>query len=176
MPEPPLSTPLHRNLELKVRRTDLDAARSAVQRLGARPAGVEHQTDTYFQVPTGRLKLRAIAGQSAVLIWYERPDRPEPRLSGYHLVPVPDAPLLKGLLTAALGLRGEVRKRREILLWHNVRIHLDQVDGLDAFVEFEAVLTPGEEEAAARERLRQLTETLSIDPSTHVASSYIDLL
>jgi len=33
-----------------------------------------------------------------------------------------------------------VSKRREIYLWHNVRIHLDAVTGLGSFVEFEAVL------------------------------------
>jgi adenylate cyclase class IV len=32
-----------------------------------------------------------------------------------------------------------VSKRREIYLWHNVRIHPDAVTGLGSFVEFEAV-------------------------------------
>jgi adenylate cyclase class IV len=165
-----------KNLELKAQCADLDAARVAAQRLGARPAGVELQTDTFFRVPIGRLKLRAITGRCAVLIWYDRPNRTEARLSSYYLVPVPDGDLLKALLAAALGVRGEVRKRREILRWHNVRIHLDRVDGLGTFVEFEAVLSPGEEEATGHERLGRLCDALSILPSAHIAASYSDLL
>ena len=53
---------------------------------------------------------------------------------------MPDAGALKTALVAALGIRGVVHKRREIYLWHNVRIHLDEVAGLGALVEFEAVL------------------------------------
>ncbi|MGK3856667.1 class IV adenylate cyclase, partial [Enterococcus faecium] len=82
----------------------------------------------------GRLKLREIDGQAAVLIWYDRPDHDAARLSKYHLVPVADPAALKAALTDALGVRGEVRKRREIYLWHNVRIHLDEVAGLGSFL------------------------------------------
>jgi adenylate cyclase, class 2 len=164
------------NLELKARHADLTAARAAAFLLGARPAGVEEQTDTYFRVPNGRLKLREIAGQPAVLIFYERPDEHSARLSGYLLVPVPDPALLKGALTAALGIRGVVHKRREILLWHNVRIHLDEVADLGTFVEFEAVLGKGAEESVAATRLEELGSALKIQAADHVAASYADLL
>ena len=165
-----------RNLELKARYPDLAAARAVVGRLGARSAGVELQTDTYFPVPHGRLKLREIQGQAAVLIWYDRPDLSEARLSAYHLVPVADAAVLKAALTAALGIRGAVHKRREIYLWHNVRIHLDEVARLGTFIEFEAVLSSDEDEAQAPGRLARLCQELAITPAQHVASSYAELL
>ena len=145
-----------RNVELKARCADLAAARGVVQQLGARAAGVEVQADTYFRVGHGRLKLREIEGQSAVLIWYARPDADQARISSYYLVPVPEPEALKAALAAALGVRGEVRKRRTIYLWHNVRIHLDKVAGLGNFVEFEAVLGADDDEATAHAHLRQL--------------------
>ena len=74
------------------------------------------------------MKLREIEGQPAQLIWYVRPDEQAPKASDYLVVPVADAPLLKSALTAAFGVGGVVDKRREIFLWHNVRIHLDEVE------------------------------------------------
>jgi predicted adenylyl cyclase CyaB len=79
-------------------------------------------------------------------------------------------------LTSALGVRGVVRKRREIYLWHNVRVHLDEVDGLGTFVEFEAVLSEDEDEATARQRLEHLSGLLAVTSADHLAVAYADLL
>src|SRR5438046_3449290 len=100
-----------RNLEHKFRCDDLAAVRAALPALAPRAAGVQVQTDTFFRARAGRLKLREIEGQPAVLIWYDRTDAAAAKLSTYHLVPVGDAALLRTALTAALGVRGVVRKR-----------------------------------------------------------------
>jgi adenylate cyclase class IV len=165
----------HQNLEMKFRCPALEAARSAVLQLVGRPL-LERQTDTFFRVPYGRLKLREIYGQPAVLIWYDRPNQTEARISSYHLMPMPDPVALKAALTAALGVRGVVRKRREIYLWHNVRIHLDEVADLGTFIEFEAVLSKGEDESTAQERLGFLCRLLDISAADHVGVAYADLL
>jgi adenylate cyclase, class 2 len=167
-------TVLRRNLERKARCADLQAAAVALHRLGARYEDMLEQTDVYFRVPHGRLKLRTTTGQSAVLIWYERPDDPSASWSQYHLVPVSDPVALRAALAAALGERGEVRKRRALWLWHNVRIHLDDVAGLGTFIEFEAVMTAGEEDATAQARLEQLAAALGLRPDDDVAESYGD--
>jgi predicted adenylyl cyclase CyaB len=165
-----------RNLELKARCPDLARAQSAALALGARPFAHESQVDTYFQVPHGRLKLRQITGQRANLIAYQRPDLTAVRLSQYHLVPIDDASSLHAALAAALGVRGSVSKQREILLWHNIRIHLDRVDQLGSFVEFEAVLAEADDPGLARSRLAILCEKLAVDPADQLATSYADLL
>ena len=174
MPDP-LSS-LHRNLERKARCADLSAAAAVVERLGARRDGVLEQTDVYFRVPHGRLKLRTTEGQPAVLIWYERPNETHARWSRYYLVPISDPLTLRSALSAALGERGEVRKRRTLWLWHNVRIHLDEVAGLDTFVEFEAVMSVNEDETTAHARLSELAAALGLTPADDVAGSYADLL
>jgi adenylate cyclase, class 2 len=167
---------VRRNLELKARHPNLTAARELVQELGAVPAGVELQTDTYFFARQGRLKLREIQRQSATLIWYDRADQPAARICRYQLVPVPEPGLLKPVLAAAFGLRGEVCKRREVFLWHNIRIHLDEVAGLGTFVEFEAVLSPGDDEATAQNRLNHLSNLLGISAGDIQAQSNAELL
>jgi adenylate cyclase class 2 len=174
-----MSTP-GRNIEIKARCGDLDAARAAAQSLGAEPAGTVNQLDTYFRVPNGRLKLREINGERAELIWYVRPDHADARASDYSIVPVtPDAVgSLKRTLATALTVRGEVRKRRELWLWHNVRIHLDTVEHLGTFIEYEAVIGSGEggDERTAHERLRQLSEVMNVRDEDRLAQSYSDLL
>jgi predicted adenylyl cyclase CyaB len=165
-----------RNLELKARYADLDAAAALLRDLGARDTGVELQLDTYFRVPAGRLKLREIDGQETVLIGYMRPDEGGARTSNYQLVPVDDAAAMKAVLTDTLGVRGVVAKRRHIWLWQNVRIHLDDVTGLGTFVEFEAVITSPADEAAAPAQLDRLAHLLAINPDDRIAPSYADLL
>jgi adenylate cyclase class IV len=129
----------------------------------------------YFAVANGRLKLRETEGEPAVLIWYSRPNQVESRTSRYHLVPAPDPLLLKDALSAAQGIRTVVAKRRELYLYHNVRIHLDEVESLGSFLEFEAVLEPGESEEEGHRLLAELRQHFRIEDEALIADSYVDL-
>ncbi len=167
------------NLELKARVPDLASAREAALELGAVPSAVEQQRDTFFNARYGRLKLREIAGEPAYLIGYRRPDEQAARISEYTLVPVPNPQALKHALSQTLGIWLVVAKRREILLWDHVRIHLDTVEQLGTFVEFEAVLS-GPHGNPDRElgdrRLHALREVMAITDRDCVAVAYADLL
>lgn len=171
-----MDSPTRGNIELKARYADHDFARRSVAALGARPAGVERQVDTYFAVPHGRLKLRVIDDHQATLIWYRRPDQAVARQCDYQLVPVADAAGLRAALAGAVGLRGEVVKRREIHLWDNVRIHLDEVAGLGRFIEFEAVLSLGVTAETGHRQVAELCRALDLRDDAIVAVGYADLL
>ena len=54
-----------RNLEIKARTADLGSVREVVRGLCGQLPTVKHQTDTYFVVPSGRLKLHEIDGRPA---------------------------------------------------------------------------------------------------------------
>ncbi len=111
---------------------------------------VVRQTDWYFRVPKGRLKLRVVgAKRDGELIAYLRPDRSAARTSEFQLLPTADAAGVRRLLEQMLGVRACVRKRREVWLYRNARIHLDTVDGLGCFVEIEVVVTEGMAQARA---------------------------
>lgn len=165
-----------RNIELKARLEDLDAARKVAETIATERLGTQRQVDTYFHCKHGRLKLREINAQKAELVWYARGDQPGPKASDYQLVRVPDPAKLKAALTAALGIRGVVEKRREIFLHDNVRIHLDDVTGLGRFLEFEAVLGPGIDDAAGRAQLDRLIERFAIAEADLLPGSYGDTL
>jgi adenylate cyclase class 2 len=167
---------MRRNIELKARCADLAAAREAARTLGAAFAGLLEQRDTYFVAPNGRLKLRETAGKSAELIAYARDDAAAVRGSDYQLVSVPDPAALRTALAAALGVRGEVIKRRELWLWQGVRIHLDEVRNLGTFIEFEAVMDPDEPDEAGHLKVATLREALGIRNGDLIGVSYSDLL
>lgn len=167
--------PMSRNIELKARLRSLDEARRVCGELASWHAA-EHQIDTYFVCRHGRLKLRERTGQPAQLVRYARPNGAEPRASDYDLVPVDHAAALKQALAAALGVLVIVEKDREIYLHKNVRIHLDCVDRLGDFFEFEAVLAAGDDEPAAARLVEELAAHLDVAVEDRVAGSYSDLL
>jgi homotetrameric cytidine deaminase len=165
-----------RNVELKAR--DRDPARSLARAraLGAEDRGELRQRDTYFATPRGRLKLREQEPGGAELIAYEREDAATARESRYRIAPVADGPALREALDAALGATVVVDKRRHLLLWHGVRIHLDEVAGLGAFVELEGV-APGDSDLVAEgERVAALRAELGIADEDLVPTGYADLL
>ena len=127
------------NLELKARDADPEATLARCLALGAVEVGVLVQRDTYFAGRDGRLKLREQDGEQPELIAYRRPDSSGASESTYVLAPVADADAMAEALDAGLGATVVVSKQRRLLLWEGVRIHLDDVEGLGSFVEFEAV-------------------------------------
>ncbi len=165
------------NVELKARDPDPDATAARCAALGARDRGVLVQRDTYFAGRHGRLKLREQGGAGDELIAYRRPDATAPAESGYVRAAAADPEALREALDAALGTVVVVAKRRRLFLWENVRIHLDDVDGLGRFVELEAIVAPdGSDLAVARAKLARLRDELAIEDDALVAEGYSDLL
>jgi homotetrameric cytidine deaminase len=169
-----------RNVELKAR--DPDPARS-LQRaleLRAEDKGEITQRDTYFAGARGRLKLREQeTGGSPLwdeLIEYSRDDSTDARTSTYRRVPVADVAALHEALDAAYGTLGTVTKRRRLLLWEGVRIHLDEVEGLGSYLEFEAVAESGSALTAEHEKIERLRAELGVRDANLVATSYLDLI
>jgi adenylate cyclase, class 2 len=125
------------NIEIKARTNkqqqirDILTARSAVFR------GTDKQTDTYFNVLYGRLKLRE-GNIENNLIYYNRRNEAGPKQSEFTLMPVAEPKTLKVMLTESLGVKAVVKKSREIYFIENVKFHIDEVEGLGSFVEIEA--------------------------------------
>jgi homotetrameric cytidine deaminase len=149
-----------RNVELKA--TDPEPARTLERALalGAADHGVIVQRDTYFRVADGRLKLREEEPGEAHLIAYARPDDAAVRVSAYRVVPASEG--TREALAETVGVDVVVEKRRRLLLWETVRIHLDEVSGLGAFVELEAVAEPDSDLSREHAQVAQLREALGI--------------
>ena len=125
------------NVEIKARSNNTAGIRNYLLVNNADFKGVDEQTDTYFNVKNGRLKLRE-GNIENNLIFYERANQAGPKNSHFHLVKVEDAKAMKEILTKSMGVKVVVKKKREIYYISNVKFHIDEVPGLGSFVEIEA--------------------------------------
>jgi adenylate cyclase class 2 len=162
-------------VELKARYEDLGKARALLS--GAERVGTFRQVDTYFSLGDRRLKLRALEGKrEGQLVYYERPDAGGVKESLVLLADLPDAAAVLEILRRTFPVMAEVRKTREIYRLEGVQVHLDTVERLGRFIEFEKVVADDAERAAGRQQLDSLAAYFQIDPDDLMASSYSDLL
>lgn len=165
---------MSQNLELKARIASVSDAVRIAYRLKTQRKGVVRQRDIYYKVSRGRLKLRIINNRSAELIFYNRPNKKGCRYSDYVILPVSNAKRANELCTAAFGQKVVVEKERWLFLYENSRIHLDEVRGLGAFIEFEVLVMHGKRQA--QKLLELLSVEFGIQRTATVAASYSDLL
>ncbi len=163
------------NFEIKARCADPERVRAVLREQQARFVGTDHQVDTYFRVPEGRLKLREGTIENA-LIYYQRPNAAGPKPSDVVLYAVERGAELRTLLTAALGVLVTVDKQREIYYVGNVKFHIDQVQGLGQFVEIEAAGDERTDRDALLRQCREYMQAFGIREAELVAKSYSDLL
>ncbi len=163
------------NLELKAHCRDLKSAATIAARIGAELKWTQRQNDTYFVVLQGKLKLREVEGQPAELIAYHRSQRNEAKVSNYIRYETCEPALLKQILAMSLLQEATVAKQRTLYQWQNVRIHLDQVQGLGSFIEFEAVLSDSEDILLSQERLQFLKTKFAIGTEDLIPVGYYEL-
>lgn len=160
------------NVEIKASIPDLEPIRAKVARLTPVPSQIINQTDTFFVVPRGRLKIREFSNGSGELISYDRADRARPRESVYTRVACQNVRPLLQALSSALQVRGIVAKQRELFLVGRTRVHLDQVESLGSFVEVEVVMEPGEPVEHGHREAHDLLRGLDIPERALVAQAY----
>ena len=165
-----------RNVEIKARVANQGAIRRRAEALADGPAELLVQEDTFFACPEGRLKLRRFGDGNGELIFYRRDDTAGPRESEFFKAPVSDPDALCETLGAALGVLGQVRKRRELHLVGQTRIHLDEVEGLGWFLELEVVLQEDQAPAEGERIANELMAALGITRADLVDVAYVDLI
>jgi predicted adenylyl cyclase CyaB len=164
----------HSIIEFKARCSDLSRIRELLKNRNARFVGEDHQIDTYFRVPDGRLKLREGNIENS-LIFYSRPNQAGPKQSDVTMSSVVAQSDLREVLTKGLGVLVTVDKRREIYFLDNVKIHLDRVEGLGEFVEVEAI-GDSSELAQLRGQCETFLGEFGVAPTDLLDGSYSDLL
>ena len=164
------------NIEFKARVNDIDLYEEKIKNLDAHFIGEDHQVDTYFNVPNGRLKLRQGNIENA-LIHYVRSNIAGSKQSDVLLYQHQPDDTLKDILVTALGIKVVVEKKRRIWFINNVKFHFDEVKDLGYFVEVEAIDKDGSI------GIEQLTEQcnfyktlFSIKNDDFIAESYSDML
>ena len=126
------------NIEFKAKADNIAELEKVLQNYDPVFIGEDHQIDTYFNVQTGRLKLREGNIENA-LIHYEREDFAGAKSSHVLLYQHQPDKILKEILIKTLGIKAVVDKIRKIYFINNVKFHFDTVDGLGTFIEVEAI-------------------------------------
>ena len=165
-----------KNIEIKARYTKTVRIHETLKTIEAEFSRTEIQTDTYYNVENGRLKIREIVSGPSQLVHYFRENKAGPRPSWYEIVRLREVKKVKARLLKEHGLLGIVKKKREIWIWENVRIHLDEVDGLGGFIELEAIVDRKEDVKGDEARVRWLMEKIVIKEKDLIAVSYIDMV
>lgn len=83
---------------------------------------------------------------------------------------------LKLSLQSSMGVKGEVKKTRTLVLHGQTRIHIDRVDGLGDFMELEVCLTPEETPEQGEKIAYEIRELLNIPESDLLTGAYMDML
>lgn len=163
-------------IEIKAHCHNPHAVKAILEAKKAYFKGVDHQIDTYFVVPNGRLKLRQ-GNIEKTLIHYQRDDQAGPKKSAVSLYHPQDDAALKRTLENALEQLVEVDKLRHIYFIDNVKFHVDEVKGLGSFVEIEAIDDKDSDmEAELLKQCRYYMELLKINERDLVENSYSDMI
>jgi adenylate cyclase, class 2 len=167
---------MHINFEFKATHMDIAAAEEKLLQHNPLFIGEDHQIDTYFNVPNGRLKLREGTIEHA-LIFYERTNTAAAKQSNVILYQHQPDISLKSILTKSLGIKTVVDKMRRIYFIENVKFHFDKVEGLGTFVEVEAIDKNGSVGIEKlKEQCRYYQNMLGVRDTDFMAESYSDLL
>ena len=165
-----------KNYEFKVKAGDLNKLEQKLLELNPFFKGVDHQIDTYFNVPSGRLKLRE-GNIENTLIYYERPDIADAKQADIILYKHSPEKSLKDILTKVHGIKTIVDKTRRIYFIENVKFHFDNVKNLGTFVEVEAIDETGQTGIdELKKQCHIYFSFFGIKAADYISKSYSDLV
>jgi adenylate cyclase class 2 len=162
------------NVEFKAELRDPGLARSICRALGAQQVADLEQVDTYYRLADARLKKRETTGEPTEWILYDRPNQVGSKISTFHIYSEDEASERFGEVPRRPWV--VVRKHRELWMHDQVRIHIDDVEGLGSYLEFEALICARQKKEDAEEAVLSLRKQLGPAIGEQVAVSYSDLL
>jgi predicted adenylyl cyclase CyaB len=138
--------------------------------------GVDAQMDTYFKIPSGRLKLREGNIENS-LIYYDRENKKDAKKSDVTLYKPTEVASLKAVLLAALPTLIVVEKKREIYFIDHIKFHIDTLSALGSFIEIEVIdANDAMDISEMKEQCQWYMELLDIQKEDLMENSYSDML
>lgn len=110
------------------------------------------------------------------MVQYSRPDVTGPKLSQFNIIEVDEPELLHKILEASVGVLGEVKKKRYLFLHDQTRVHLDNVEELGQFLEFEVCLRPEQTVEEGTAIANKMMDIFEIGKDDLLAGAYLDEL
>ncbi len=165
-------------IEIKTAYTPLEDALQLLLEHGAYLHGIDTQTDIYYEVPQGRLKIRE-GNIEHNLIFYNRIEEKDTlKESAVELVAITDENKnIIEVLKKVLQQKVVIKKTRKILFIDYVKFHLDDVDGLGRFLEIEAISNDGSmDKESLVNACEYYMKLLQIKHTDIITSSYSDMI
>ncbi len=160
------------NLELKVPVHSFRKIKKILIGLKAKYEGLLNQKDVYYKNSRGLLKLRIQNGRQSI-IYYDRDETSKNRWSNYEYL-VLSGGNAESFFKKIFNVTAVVEKKRQLFLYDNTRIHLDEVKGLGKFIELETLVINGK--ADAKRRFDNTVKILGLDARSQIKKSYGDLI
>jgi predicted adenylyl cyclase CyaB len=161
-----------RNLELKIKLKSFNDVQSCLKAANIWQEEILRQQDTYYKWSKGLLKLRSVNGRYE-LIKYSRDEVNRERWSDYFILNITSTDA-EGFLDDILEVEAVVKKTRQLFLYKNTRIHLDDVFSLGLFLELETVVN--ESLDMAKNEFEEVVKILNLDISQQIKGSYRNLI
>lgn len=166
----------HINFEFKATTKDIGALEKKLLQLNPNFIGEDKQTDTYFNVTKGRLKLREGNIENS-LIYYERQDVADAKQSDVLLYRHQPDKSLKDILIKLHGIKVVVNKIRKIYFIENVKFHFDTIKELGTFIEVEAIDDTGNIGIEKlKEQCNKYVNLFEIKSEDYISISYSDMI
>ena len=160
------------NLELKIKIESHQKIREKLAEIDADNIGMLYQKDIYYNVREGLLKLRIENGKE-ILIFYRRDEKGSNRWSNFDVLKF-EKNGGEQFFNRIFTIETVVQKRRELFIYDNTRIHLDEVETLGSYLELETLVLKDKEEA--KMRFENIIKILELNTSEQIRKSYRDLL
>jgi predicted adenylyl cyclase CyaB len=165
-----------KNIEIKARIQDKNDCIAIAERLSGAEAEIIKQEDTFFNCDKGRIKLRVFSKEKGLLIFYNRPDITGPKISEYHTTFTNEPDRLLCVLEKSYGSCGKVCKTRMLFHIGRTRVHIDLVDSLGDFMEFEVVLKEHENIIDGETKAKELMALFNISEADLISGAYVDMM
>ncbi len=187
------------NVELKAELRDPLIAREVCKQLGCTLVGTMRQTDTYYRITAGRLKKREIIhgpltpGPTPAIpadasdgeapaqvetqveyIFYDRPNTTASKISQFSIYN--EHGFLERFGREPLPILVQVQKVRTLYMIDNTRVHLDEVERLGSFIEFEYFVSKKHTREEGHVFLSKLRHEFRFAMGELIDRSYSDLL
>ena len=164
-------------IEIKARCSNPSKVRQLLlQQLNIQFIGVDAQMDTYFKIPSGRLKLREGNIENS-LIYYDRENKMDAKKSDVTLYKPTEVVSLKAVLLAALPTLIVVKKKREIYFIDHIKFHIDTLSALGSFIEIEVIdATDAMDITKMKEQCQRYMELFDVQKEDLMENSYSDML
>lgn len=162
-----------RSVEIKHELRDPELAIACLRSLRAINVGASFQVDSCYRLSSGRLIKREIAGEPTEWIAYQRDDAPAARVCRFTVYSEHEAQHRFGL--REMPVWTQVRKRRELWITGAVRVHVDMVDRLGWFIEFEALVSAKQGVDKCRGLVENVRDKMRLALGEAIGVSYADL-